>query len=71
MEEDFKLQKCPLPDAKIRMKISYEESTEQGYDSMSQISAASQQFDSTNASFEVSDLGQNSILSEEPLTKES
>lgn len=67
VDEDFPLQKCPLPDTKVHMKIYYNDSKEQGYDTMSQISAIDQGLDISTASLDVSDMGASS--SEEKKTE--
>ena len=47
------------------MKIFYEESTEQGYDSMSRISAASQQMDMSGMSLDISELEKSALTNNE------
>ena len=56
VNEDFALEKCPLPDTKVRLKIYYNDSTENGYDTMSQISAIDNNLDHSTMSVDISEI---------------
>ena len=57
LEEEFPLQKCPLPDTKVKFKIYYNDSKEHGYDTMSQISAVDHSMDMSINNTDLSELG--------------